>query len=253
MASIAGTLAAEERLGWLQQRLGEDGSVTLRAAAEALGVSEMTVRRDLEQLEQRGTARRVRGGATAVGPQTFAERHHTSPAAKNRIAAKLAELVPTSAAIAFDASSTVMRLASRLDRARDLTIVTNGLDTFAALRGRPGVTPLLTGGTLDERTGSLVGPIACRTAGQLKVSTFFASAAAIDPTSGALEATLEEADVKRSIASGAERVVLAADASKLAGRAVAVGLAWDQIDVVVTDLAPDDQRLDPYRELADLI
>ena len=161
MPTIAGTLASEERLDWLLQRLGSDGSVTLREAAEALGVSEMTVRRDLEQLEQRGTARRVRGGAKAAGPQTFAKRHHTAAAAKNRIVAKLADLVPTDGAIAFDASSTVMRLAGQLDGARDLTIITNGLDTFTALRGRPGVTALLTGGGLDERTGSLVGPIAC--------------------------------------------------------------------------------------------
>ena len=64
---------------------------------------------------------------------------------------------------------------------------------------------------------------------------------------GALEATLEEAEVKRSFAAGAERVVLAADSSKLDARAVAVGLDWDRVDILVTDLEPTDRRLSPYR------
>jgi DeoR family fructose operon transcriptional repressor len=82
------------------------------------------------------------------------------------------------------------------------------------------------------------------------VRTFFASAAAIDPRSGALEATLEEAEVKRSIAAGADEVVLAVDASKLEARAVAVSLDWDGIDILVSDLDPRDKRLAPYRDLA---
>lgn len=244
---VQGTLASEERLRWLSEKLTVDGTVTIADAAGALGVSEMTIRRDLAELEGRGTARRVRGGAKAVGPQKFAERHHTAARSKSRIAAKLAELVPATGAIAFDASSTVMRLARALDKPRDLSIITNGPDTFTALQAVPGVTALLTGGQLDARTGSLVGPLACRTAAQLTVELFFASAAALDPSVGALEATLEEAEVKRSFAAGAERVVLAADSSKLDARAVAVGLDWDRVDILVTDLEPTDRRLSPYR------
>lgn len=252
MANLSGTLAAEDRLRWLDERLVADGVVTLAAAAEALNVSEMTIRRDLDELEDRGTARRVRGGARAIGPQPFAERRQVAARAKARIAAKLVELVPPVGAVALDASSTVMRLATSLAEVRDLTVLTNGLDTFTALRGRPGVHPLLTGGALDERTGSLVGPLACRSAGQLAVQVLFASAAAVTPQSGGLEATLEEAEVKRAVAVGADQVVLAADASKLGGRGIAVGLEWDQIDVLVTDLDPGDARLDPYRDLARL-
>lgn len=253
MATVSGTLAAEERLQWITDRLAAEGSVTITAAAGALGVSEMTIRRDLEELEERGTARRVRGGARALGPEPFAERTQTNAKAKGRIAAKLAALVPARGAVAFDASSTVMRLAALLGDARDLTVLTNGLDTFGALNGLPGVEPLLTGGRLEPRTGSLVGPLASRSATQLAVQVLFASAAALSPERGALEATLDEAEVKRAIAANAERVVLAIDASKLGRQAVAVGLEWDQIDVLVTDLDPEDDRLAPYRDLAELL
>jgi DeoR family fructose operon transcriptional repressor len=253
VTTIQGTLAAEDRLRWLAQRLERDGEVAITSAADALAVSAMTVRRDLVELEERGVARRVRGGARAVGPVSFDERHHTAMRAKSRIAAKLAGLIPTTGAIAFDASSTVLRATAVLQRARDLTVLTNGPDTFHALQGIAGVEPVLTGGRLEARTGSLVGPLACRSASQLAVHTFFASAAAVDPVTGALEMTLDEAEVKRTIAAGAGEVVLAADSSKLGGRAVAVGLDWDRIDILVTELDPASPRLAPYRSLTEVV
>jgi DeoR family fructose operon transcriptional repressor len=253
VSSIQGSVASEARLQWLRNRLSADGAVTIAGAADALHVSEMTIRRDLAELEERGSARRVRGGATAAGPKPFAERHTVAARAKSRIAAKLASLVPPTGSVAFDASSTIMRLAASMDAVRDLTVLTNSPETFAALQGQPGVQPLLTGGRLDPTTGSLVGPLAYRSASQLAVEVFFASAAALDPVAGALEATLDEAEVKRSIAAGAASVVLAVDASKLDGRAVAVGLDWDAIDTLVTDLDTTDERLDPFRRLASIL
>lgn len=245
-----GATLAEARLIWLQERLRADGTVSIADAATSLDVSEMTIRRDLGVLEDRGAARRVRGGAVAVGPQAFAERHRTRTRAKAQIAAKLLPLVPTSGAVALDASSTVTRLATAITGARDLTAITNGPDAFAALQGRAGVTPLLTGGRLDAATGSLVGPLACWSAAQLTVECFITSAAAVDPQVGAAEATLEEAEVKRAFATNASEVVLAVDSSKLAHRAVAVALDWDRIDVIVTELDPRNPRLAPYRKLA---
>lgn len=253
MSGVTGTIASGDRLRWLTDRLAADGAVTLATAAGALGVSEMTVRRDLDELEERGSARRVRGGARAIGPQPFAQRRQTAARAKARIATKLAEMVPATGAVAFDASSTVMRLTGSLDSVRDLTIITNSPETFGALHGLSGVHPLLTGGRLEERTGSLVGPLAHRSASQLSVSTFFASASAVDARTGALEAALDEAEIKRAIAEVSDRVVLAVDASKLGGGGVAVSLAWDQIDVLVTELDPADERLAAYQSLARLV
>lgn len=243
------TLAAEDRLEWLDRRLTAAGHVTIAEAAAQLAVSDMTIRRDLAELEDRGVARRVRGGARAIGPQPFDQRRQTAPRAKARIAAKLAEVLPTSGAVGFDASSTVLRLANDLTTARDLTVLTNGPDTFAALQGQAGVSPLLTGGRLDPQTGSLVGPLACRAATQFALQVLVVSAAAVDPRLGGLEAGLDEAEVKRAMAEAAARVVLAVDASKLGRRAVAVAVGWDRVDLLVTDLDPTDERLAPYRDL----
>ena len=115
------------------------------------------------------------------------------------------------------------------------------------------MTALLTGGELDPRTGSLVGPLATRPARDLLLRRLFVSAAAVDPDVGASEATLEEAEVKIALAGSASEVVLAVDASKLGHRAPAQAFAWDQVDLLVTDLAPRDSRLDPYRDHVDLV
>jgi DeoR family fructose operon transcriptional repressor len=249
MSAVQG-VAVEARMRWLTDRLQAAGSVSIPEAAIELNVSEMTIRRDLAELEERGTARRVRGGAVPTGAQTFEARHRRRARAKGQIAAKLLELVPDTGAVAFDASSTVMRLAASLAGARDLTVVTNGPDAFSTLQGRPGVTPILTGGRLDPATGSLVGPIASRAAAQFTVDRFITSAAGIEHAVGATEATLEDAEVKRAFAAGAREVVLAVDASKLDQRGMAIALPWDEIDVLVTDLDPNDKRLAPYQSLA---
>jgi DeoR family fructose operon transcriptional repressor len=248
MTTVPG-VAVEERLRRLTAQLEAAGAVSIPEAATELGVSEMTIRRDLAELEERGAARRVRGGAVPIGPQTFAERHGARARAKGQIANKLLDVVPATGAIALDASSTVMRLGASITGARDLTVITNGPDTFSALQGRTGVAALLTGGGLDPATGSLVGPIACRTAMQFTVDVFITSAAGIDARAGATEATLEDAEVKRAFAAGAREVVLAVDTSKLDRRGMAVALDWEEIDVLVTEVDARDTRLDPYRAL----
>jgi len=239
-------------LPYAESAMSPDEVAEFARAADDLGVSEMTVRRDLQELEARGSLRRVRGGALAVGPLPFADRHRSRAKAKARIATKLLDLVPATGAVALDASSTVMRLASTLVGPRDLVVLTNGPDTFRALQQKPGVTPLLTGGQLEPRTGSLVGPLACRAAAHLAVRRLFASAAALDVDIGPTEAGIEEAEVKRAFAASADEVVLAVDSSKLDTRAVAVGVEWDRIAVLVTELDPRDRRLRPYRALADV-
>src|SRR6188472_3309832 len=152
MGRSQANLATEERLERLMLILATEGSVVIATSALDLDVSEMTIRRDLVELEERGVARRVRGGALPLGPQTFAERTQSRSRAKGQIAVKLGRLIPATGMIAFDASSTVMRAAAAVGGARDLTVLTNGPDTFQALQGRAGITPLLTGGVLEPRT-----------------------------------------------------------------------------------------------------
>jgi DeoR family fructose operon transcriptional repressor len=244
---------ALDRIETIRDRLQRDGRVRIADLATDLGVSEMTIRRDLDLLTDQGAARRIRGGAVATGPQEFTTRSREHPRAKAAIGEKLVALVPHLGAIAVDASSTLQRLAARLGVACDLTVVTNGPETFGALQEHTGVTALLTGGELDRRTGSLVGPLAVRAAREVLVSRLFVSAAALDPLLGSSEATLADAEVKLAFALTAAETVLAVDSSKLDSRAPARTFAVEDVAFLVTELDPQDARLDPYRDHCELL
>lgn len=242
----------EERLGEMRDLIAELGTVRIDQLAADFGVSEMTIRRDLDELEALGLARRVRGGAIALGPEAWEQRHQHNARAKARIAEKLLPLVPSSGTVAMDASTTIYRLATAIEMTRDLVVVTNGWDTFHSMRGTAGVTATLTGGTEEPRTGSLVGPMAIRAAQGFLYDTFFSSAAALDPELGSSEAALAESEVKRAFSQTSNRIVLAVDQGKLNTRAQARVFALEQVDLLVTDLDPSDARLDPYRNLVEL-
>lgn len=239
---------AISRLQQIEAEVRSNGRVKVVDLAAELGVSEMTIRRDLDMLAEQGVVQRIRGGAVAIGPQPFAERFSRHLRAKDRIAAKLSELVGDGGAIGIDASTTLQRLAGHLGEIRDLTVVTNGQDTFATLQDKVGVTALLTGGQLDHRTGSLVGPIAVRSARELLLRRLFVSAAALHAEHGTSEATLEDAEVKLALADVAAEVIVAVDSSKLGQRASARAFGPERVTLLVTELDPSDTRLDPYRD-----
>lgn len=251
--TVASSLDAEDRRSRLLQQLETGGRLRVEELADAYHVSAMTIRRDLQALEAQGRLRRVRGGAVVAGPEAFSVRARRAARAKERIARKLLTMVPRSAAIGMDCSSTIHRMACGLDNAQHLTVVTFAIETFQALQHKPGVRAYLTGGERDERTGSLVGPVARRTVESFQFRRCFLSATHLDPRLGASEATLEEADVKLAFAAASEHVVLAVDAGKLGDRAPARGVSLADVDVLVTDLSPADSRLDPYRDHVELL
>lgn len=245
-------LAPDQRAALIGRQLRDLGRVRIGRLAEEFGVSDMTVRRDLDELEVLGLARRVRGGAVAVGPASFTDRHRRQGRAKARIAEKLLGIVPESGAIAMDASSTIHRLATSLEGARDLIVVSNGLDTFEALRDKPGITPVLTGGVREPRTGSLVGPVASRSATQFLYDLYLCSAAALELEAGSSEASLEEAELKRGVAACSSKIVLAVDHTKLGTRGTATVFGVDDLTMLVTDLDPGDERLRRYARRVDV-
>lgn len=246
-----GSLGAEVRRTRIRELLQADGALDLSWAADELGVSEMTVRRDLAELERQGLVRRVRGGAIAVEPERFDRRAARNNTAKARIATKLQALVPTRGFIAMDSSSTIHRLASDLGVTGDVTAFTTGLETFHALRGK-GVHTMLSGGELEDATGAFVGPVAARAVEDFRFARAFLGASGLDPDRGALESTLANAEVKRALRRATTSVVVAVDASKLEATSAAVALRLPEIDILVTDLDPTDPRLDPYRDHVEL-
>lgn len=246
-------LLSTERRARLLEILAQDGSIRLDPAAATLGVSAMTVRRDLDDLEREGLVRRVRGGAvSAIVPQSFGVRMAARGGVKTEIARKALDLLPHGGAVAMDASSTVGALVAHLDSTHELLVVTNSYDNLRTAQGSAGVEAMLIGGRLELRTDSFVGALACHSAASLHYDRFFTSAAAIDAEFGTSEATVDETQIKRVFAAHADDTVVLADSSKLGRHATARALAWDEVSLLITELDPADPRLDAFRGLVDI-
>lgn len=251
--ATSGTLGAEQRKAHVLARLEADGSVNLEATATELGVSSMTVRRHLEELEAEGLLRRVRGGAVSIaGPRPFSERRAVRAKAKQVIAEKASLLIPSSGAIALDASTTAGTIGSTLGQRTGLTVATNSYENFLATRKASGVSSILMGGELEPATDSFVGLIACQAAASMLYQRFFVSATAVDPTVGTSEVSLAESQVKQAFAGVSRETVLVIDSSKLGDRSLALGFSLQDIAVMITELDPRDSRLDEYRDLVEL-
>jgi DeoR family fructose operon transcriptional repressor len=250
--AVAGTLTAEQRRAALRAGLAEHGRLRLADVAAEWDVHPMTIRRDFELLEREGLARRVRGGLLHVPDDDFDRRQARALTAKRRIAAKLRDLVPPDGAVGMDASTTVHLLATELPSRPGLSVVTNGLAAFEALSVQDGVRTFLTGGEREERNNSLVGPIAVAAVRQFLLARCFLSAAALDPRAGSSETTPEQATVKQAMAEVSDHVVLAVDASKLDRRSVVRSIGLDRVDLLVTELSPDDPLLNDYRDLVEI-
>ena len=251
-SSRADLLLPDVRRRRLAELILREGEIRLRTAADALGVSEMTARRDLERLEVMGVVRRVHGGAVAVLPSEFRGRAERAAAAKLVIASKLLELLPEHGAFVLDASSTVAALATKLPDRADIAVFTNGVDTFNILAHNPHVAVHMLAGVYDRRTTNLVGPLTIHSLESLYFDVAIMSCAGLDVRRGATEATLEDAAVKQRMLEASGRKILAVDRSKLGLRGRARLAPIGAFDVLVTELDPNHKDLNEYRALVEV-
>ncbi|WP_164512831.1 DeoR/GlpR family DNA-binding transcription regulator [Leucobacter chromiireducens] len=253
--AVNGTLDTEQRRDAMSAALGRDGTLLVNAAAAEWDVHPMTIRRDFDHLVNRGIARRVRGGIIALTGDSFMHRRHLNATAKEAIAHKLLRLVEPESVIALDSSTTISAFADRLaeahdaQEAQDLTVITNGLPAFQALRTRAHASVFLTGGEQEPQNDSLVGPLAEAALSHFMIGTAFVSTLSLDQQLGASENTLAQVSYKRTLAGAANRLVLALDSTKLETQARFRSLELGDIDALVTELHPADPRLDVYRDL----
>lgn len=258
--ALRSTLDAEARRAEILELARSEGAVALDTIAERYDVHQMTIRRDFEALERAGVVRRVRGGVVPALADPFSIRRSQQRAAKERIARKVLPLLPPGGAVGFDASTTVCVLAELLAASQTpaatpttasppLTIVTNGLVAFDALAASPELRTYLTGGEREEHNLSLVGSLTEQAFGAFHLDCSIVSAMGVHAESGTSESTLAQAAVKSSMASSANRVILVVDSTKLQSHSRVRALATARIDTLVTELDPEDPRLDPYRPL----
>src|SRR5215211_1190117 len=161
-----------------------------------LGVSEVTVRKDLDQLEAQGLLTRVHGGAVVSGrgrlERYFAAREQEHLEEKRRIAQAAAALVQSGQQIFLDASTTALQVARLIKDRRDLIVVTNGLYTALELNFSEGITTLVVGGHMRRRSSSLVGMTGYGLLERLHVDVGFFGARSVSGRGGLMESDIDE-------------------------------------------------------------
>ncbi|MFB9717275.1 DeoR/GlpR family DNA-binding transcription regulator [Planobispora longispora] len=225
------------------------GRMAVSELAQRLGVSEMTVRRDLDTLERQGLVRRVHGGAVATRPREegggFATREYWQAATKDRLGAALATLIEPGSRVLLDAGTTTVHVADHLAARAPLTVAVLSLQAAQRLADRPGIDLLVIGGRSRPGERSLVGPLALRTLESLTFDCFVMSIGGVHAEQGWTEFSLDDAAVKQAGLAQSGRTVAVADATKLGVRAFSRVAPLDAVHTFVTDDAARDPATHP--------
>jgi DeoR/GlpR family transcriptional regulator of sugar metabolism len=234
-------LTAFERRQRLLGLMRQDPALRVPEIARQLGVSQGTVRNDLNALAEEKRIIRVHGGgvvaADNIQPRSmvFGARAKINQTAKQLIGRRAAALVADGDALLLDASSTVYHMAQHLRDRRGLRIVTNGIEVACLLAQNPTNTVNMVGGILRPGIESVVGPWSERYIQDVRIKTAFVSCSGFTPEGGMTEVDVYEAGFRLKAVEGAGQVVALIDASKFGKLDLTPSLRMERISMVFTD------------------
>ncbi|HEY8295984.1 MAG TPA: DeoR/GlpR family DNA-binding transcription regulator [Micrococcaceae bacterium] len=245
---------AEERQQLIAGLVSSRGRVTVQELAERFTITQETVRRDLGALEESRTLRRVHGGAVSLdklsmSESSLSERSTQHLPQKQRIAARAAKLIPAtrSASIILDAGTTTELLAEQLggwapqSAGDELLVITNAIPIAFKLSANSALQLQMLGGRVRGLTSAAVGPQTTDQLTALRPDIAFIGANGVHAEFGLSTPDPLEAAVKAAIVRSARRVVVLADSSKLGQETLVRFAGLEQLDMVITDAAPDEQ------------
>lgn len=243
-------ISERERQRVIMRLVEADGQVTVAKLVEQFQVTAVTIRKDLETLEQQRVVDRVRGGAVLASTAdegAFELRLRHRSLAKQAIARSVSGLVNDGDAVILDCSTSAYYLACELRSKKGLVVVTNGLRSAEVLT-EAGATVVVPGGTIRRSSWSLVGDFGDVVATRGRVRIGFFSVRALSPQLGLMELSSEEALAKRRLVSACRSVHALVDSSKLDGFALHSFATPDLIAVMHTDELADPALLAPYEQ-----
>ncbi len=245
-------MISAERRAILIQKLNATGYVEASELAHQLGVSGITLRRDLEELEQEGLCVRVHGGAirrdqgvTLELPYEIKKGQNLSE--KRRIGEKAAEFVEPGDTIILDAGSTTYALANCLVGKKQIVVVTNDLYIAVKLAANPDIQLICTGGSVRPHVFSLQGSQTESFIRGLRVDKTFLGADAIHPDYTISNVNLDEAPIKQAMVRAAKQVFVLADSTKFQKTGFAKVCDLADIHTLITDKGLPRDRLQQYK------
>jgi DeoR/GlpR family transcriptional regulator of sugar metabolism len=238
-------LYLEERRREIIKLVNQKRRVAVTELSQQLGVSEVTIRNDLQALETGNLLVRTHGGAVANSGGFFelslALRRQRQVEEKNQIGKFAAEMVSDGDAIILDSSSTCLAIAQNLKDHRLLTIITNSLIVSQEMLDAPGVTVVMPGGRLRRDTASLVGTDSLEMLQEFNIQKGFFGAHGVTAKDGLTDVSLDEAGLKRPLIAMCRQVIAVLDSTKWGRVGLASFASLAQINRIITDAkAPVD-------------
>jgi DeoR/GlpR family transcriptional regulator of sugar metabolism len=249
-------MLAGQRQSEILSRMEGSGGARVSALAQALCVTQETIRRDMQKLERQRKLIRIHGGAIPIREEQrdlpFDVRKTANLEAKRALAARALQEIGEGDVVALDASSTAYELARALPD-MPLTVVTNSVSVSVTLMTCSHIRVVSTGGILEVGSRSYVGSLAEAALQRLNVNKLFLSSKGIDPRRGLSETTDEQARVKRRMMDVSEQVFLLADHSKFGVRSAVFFADTLEANVVITDGQADSAVVAAVRETGPLV
>lgn len=248
-------MLANQRRDKIVEMLNEDGAVKVSALSRIFKVSEVTIRQDLEKLENEGLVVREHGGAFLknIGQQVqnFALANLVNMDKKEKIGKKAAEFIENGDTIILDSGTTTTEIARHILDRRNLTVITNSINIVMILGSNPGINIILTGGEFKAPTLSLTGQKAADFFAGLHVDKLFLATAGISLKSGLTYPSLSDIAVKKAMIDSAETVYLVADSTKIGKGALASLGALSLIHYLITDsgITENDKKIFVQNEI----
>lgn len=245
-------MALKDRLENIRQIVRLEKKVVVSELSDKFGVTEETIRRDLEKLERDGLVVRTYGGAIlsmgeAAEKNGFLKRAQTNVQEKRLIAEMTACMIPQNANIGCDASSTVIEALNYLSDREDLLVLTNSVKVIREMeQSKFGI--LSTGGQVNRQSYSMQGGIARNTIQDYHLEVVLISCKGLGLEGEVYDSHELEADVKRALIEHGHRIILLADHTKFDHIAFLRLASVDQLDVVVTDKRPSEDWMKMFAE-----
>lgn len=234
-----GQLLTDERRQHILSVIQSEGRVLVGELSRNLGISQITIRKDLDHLQGKGLVKRTHGGAlriqsSALFDPTLQEKQKQHAQEKQRIAAAAAEMVEEGQCVMLDSGTTTTAVAHALKRFSQLTVITNAVNIAAELAST-NLEVILVGGSLRKNSFSLVGPLAEDVLHEMHADIVFLGVDGFDPEVGVTTPNFLESRVNRAMVKAARRVVAVCDSTKFKRRSLSRIVPPSQIHCVITD------------------
>ncbi len=245
-------MLAIERRNAILAKLSVEGKVIVADLSRDFGVTEETIRRDLEKLDNEGLAKKTYGGA--VANQTvnvdlpYSVRKRSNVERKQRIAEKIGEMIHDGDYIMLDASSTAIFVIKYIKSLKNITLITNSVEIMLELADKEGWNILSTGGSLKEGALSLVGASAEKMIRGFHVNLAVCSSKGIDISMGITDSNEKDSQIKQAIFAAADRRILAVDGTKFDKISFVKVCDVRDVDTVVTDEPPSERWVEYFRD-----